>query len=131
MSKKNYQTLNYYECPVCNYTWTELYDEEVPDMCPCCDKEDVEPTKTFENVLNWTDHYTIIQNHIHPAEDYQFETYGEDYKYVKTHDQNYVWTVVDNDFGGLSIVKGLHHVNRQYFILSKESHANDNENYCW
>ena len=131
MPKKNYKTQNHYECPVCNYTWTELYDEEVPDMCPCCDKEDVEPTETFNNVLNWTDHYTTTPNHIHPEEENRFETYDEDVEHVKAHDQNYVWTIVTDDFGGLSIGKGMHRVNRQYFIISKESHENDDENYYW
>ena len=131
MTKKNYKTQNYYECPVCMYTWTELYEEDVPDMCPCCDKENVEPFKSYKNVLEWTDHYTAIPNHIHPNEGNRFEFYGEDWEYIQAQDSNHVWTVVEDDHGELSIIKGIHWVNRLFYVVSKESHENDNENYYW
>ena len=79
--------------------------------------------------LEWTDKYTPVDNHIHPEDEFRFETYGEDFEHVKLHDQNYVWTVVDGDDGNLHILKGMHFVNRVYYIISKESHENDNNDY--
>lgn len=129
MTKKDYKKQNYYECPKCNEVWAELDDKITHSTCPYCEKERVDPFKTFENVLDWSDHYTPVENHIHPDEGEKFETYGEDLEYIKTCDPNHVWTVVDNDYGELSIGKGFHLVNRQYYIVTKESHENDNENY--
>jgi len=131
MTKKNYKTLIYYECSTCGQDWDDLLDKRQCQDCPDCGRKNVKPIATFENVLEWTDHYTTIPNHIHPEEEDHFETYGEDFEHIKTYDQNYVWTVVSNDFGRLSIGKGLHHVNRMYYVISKESHENDNENYYW
>jgi hypothetical protein len=45
-----------------------------------------------------------------------FETYGEDYEFVKAQEPNKIWTEVDGD-EGTYIVAGWHYVNRiQYFI---------------
>lgn len=80
---------------------------------------------------DWLDYYTPRMNRIHPTQEFQFETYGDDLEYVKDFDQNYVWTVTDDDSGNLSIHKGFHYVNRLYYVISKESHEDDDEVYEW
>jgi hypothetical protein len=129
MTKKDYKTLNYYECPKCTYIWSELNDEDCSDQCPNCSKESVEPFESFKDVLDWDNHYTLVKNHIHPEQEHIFETYGKDLEYIKQYDPNHVWTIVDDDYGQLGIIKGIHLVNRQYYVISKESHENDYENY--
>lgn len=131
MTKKNYKVLNYYECPRCSHTWSYLNDSRSPDWCANCNKETVAPFKSFDNVLEWDKHYTLVNNHIHPEQEHRFETYEEDLEYIENHDPNYVWTVTEDDYGQLSIIKGIHWVNRQYYVISKESHENDNENYYY
>lgn len=51
------------------------------------------------------------------------ETYGRDIETVRTHDPNYVWTVVDGDSGRDQwIVAGFHFVNRVCYIISAVPH---------
>ena len=73
--------------------------------------------------LDLTDHYTLIENPIHPEDEYRFETYGEDFEYVCNYDQNYVWTLVDGDEDEPVFVKGLHHVNRIYYVITKDTYV--------
>lgn len=50
---------------------------------------------------------------------YYFETNGKDFEKVKDTPFNRVWTVVDvND--KLTIISGLHFVNRFLYIITKE-----------
>lgn len=67
----------------------------------------------------WVDIFKPIVN---PNNDWDgcsysaFETYGEDYEFVKAQDNNKIWTEVDGD-EGTYIVAGWHFVNRiQYYI---------------
>lgn len=72
--------------------------------------------------------YQLIPNHLNPSAGWAigeqggclFETYGEEFDYVKRFDPARVWTVVDGDDGDIYIVNGLHHVNRIGYLLSRE-----------
>ena len=82
----------------------------------------------MSKLKDWDNLYTPIKNPVNKEEDsIIFETYGEDFETVKNYNQNHVWTVVDGDNGDLLIIKGLHWVNRVYYIISKESHEGDTE----
>ena len=49
--------------------------------------------------------------------EYFFETYGDDFEFVKAQSPDYVWTVVDGDIGTY-IVQGLHFVNRVNYLIA-------------
>lgn len=76
---------------------------------------------------DFMEHYTPIQNPIHPENEDKFETYGEDLEYVKNYNQNHVWTVVDGDDDKLWVLRGMHFVNRVYYLITKESHKGDDD----
>lgn len=55
----------------------------------------------------------------------QYETYGEDLKYISNLDDKYVWTVCEEDGIGF-LVNGAVRVNRIYHIVCEEPCHLDN-----
>jgi hypothetical protein len=49
--------------------------------------------------------------------DQYFETYGRDLEYVKKHDDNLIWTMVDCD-GTSCIIQGYRFVNRMNYLIA-------------
>jgi hypothetical protein len=48
-----------------------------------------------------------------------FETYGEEYEFVKAQDPNRIWTYIDGDNGGTYIIDGKAIINRiGYFVTT-------------
>jgi hypothetical protein len=75
----------------------------------------------------WFNTYKPIPNHIDDNASFQtdegigymFETYGEEYEFVKSQEPNKIWTYVDGDDGGTYIVDGKAIVNRiGYFVTT-------------
>jgi hypothetical protein len=72
--------------------------------------------------------YPLVPNHINPTAGWAvgdaggclFETYGDEFDYVRRFDPNRVWTLVDGDDGDLYVVNGLHLVNRVGYLLSRD-----------
>jgi hypothetical protein len=72
--------------------------------------------------------YQLIPNHLNPSAGWAigdqagclFETYGDEYDYVRRFDPARIWTIVDGDDGDIYVVNGLHHVNRIGYLLSRE-----------
>jgi hypothetical protein len=70
----------------------------------------------FYTYSAWEETFKPIKNNITNGEDIHFETYGEEYEFVKAQDPNHIWTEVDGD-SGTYIISGWHYVNRiQYYI---------------
>ena len=73
------------------------------------------------------DQYALVPNHINPSASWAFgdargclfETYGEEFEFVRRYDSSKVWTLVDGDGGDLYLVSGLHYVNRVGYLLSR------------
>lgn len=71
----------------------------------------------------WVDTFKPIVN---PTNDWggdysAFETYGDDFEFVKSQPAEMVWTEIDGD-GGSYILNGFHFVNRiQYFVCQVPS----------
>lgn len=72
--------------------------------------------------------YPLVPNHINPAAGWAvgdegrgclFETYGDEFDYVRRYDPLRVWTLIDGDDGDLYVVSGLHRVNRVGYLLSR------------
>jgi hypothetical protein len=82
----------------------------------------------------WYEKYKPVSNHLDPDASWHngeygimFETYGEELDYVISQiDKNTVWTYIDNNEGGLSVVAGYHIVNRiGYFITEVPWESDD------
>ena len=71
--------------------------------------------------------YPLVPNHINPSASWAFgnaggclfETYGEEFEFVRRYDPSKVWTLVDGDAGDMYLVSGLHYVNRVGYLLSR------------
>ena len=74
------------------------------------------------------DQYALVSNHINPSATWAFgdtagclfETYGEEFEFVRRYDSRKVWTIVDGDDGDMYVVSGLHYVNRVGYLLSQD-----------
>lgn len=64
--------------------------------------------ETYMPITNFTDHSFNSR---------LFETYGDDLAFVNSCDKLHVWTLVENDQGGETIIEGMRFVNRiGYFV---------------
>ncbi len=75
----------------------------------------------------WKDTFKPIKNNIskYPQDNLiHFETYDEEYEFVKAQDPNKVWTEVDGD-SGCYIIAGLHYVNRIQYYVTQEPWTDD------
>lgn len=71
-------------------------------------------TDRFVSIEGWNEFEKIFQpkqNHIVPSNNVNFETYGEEWEYVKSVDPRYVWTWVQADMSDI-LVNGIAFVNR-------------------
>ena len=73
--------------------------------------------------------YPLVPNHINPTAGWAvgdqgrgclFETYGDEFDYVRRFDPRRVWTLIDGDDGDLYVASGLHFVNRIGYLLSRD-----------
>jgi hypothetical protein len=70
--------------------------------------------------------YPLVPNHINPNATWGscdgpgclFETYGEEFEFVRQQDPAHVWTLVDGDDGDMYVINGLHFVNRVGYLVS-------------
>jgi hypothetical protein len=72
----------------------------------------------YQGWSEWEAKFKPIKNHFRDPqhEEIAFETYGEEYEFVKAQDPRYVWTNIQGDYSDL-IVAGWAFVNRlQYYI---------------
>lgn len=79
----------------------------------------------------WVQKYKPIKNHItkYPdpnAEFEPFETYGEEWEFVKSQDPKYVWTEIDGDMSTL-LVAGVSWVNRMVYYICEVPWEDENE----
>jgi len=86
-------------------------------------------TETFIELTEaeFDEQYRAVPNHLNPhapwdqgdAQGCLFETYGEEYDFIKSFDRNRVWTLIDNNDGDTFILSGLHWVNRLGFLVTQ------------
>ena len=72
----------------------------------------------YQGWTEWEAKFKPIKNHFRDPqhEEIAFETYGEEWEFVKSQDPRYVWTNIQGDMSDL-IVAGFAFVNRlQYYI---------------
>ena len=75
----------------------------------------------------WADKYKPKSNHLskYPNET-MYETYDEEYEYIKTVDPRYVWTSVTGDMCDL-IVAGRAYVNRMGYYVTEVPWEDEND----
>lgn len=97
-----------------------LITDKVIDMTTINDKA----------VDTWEAKYKPIKNHINPSAGWGtddedgilFETYGDEFEFVREYNEKNVWTWVDGD-NGTYIVTGLCMVNRIGYFITEEPHT--------
>lgn len=85
-------------------------------------------TETFIELTEdeFDDQYPLVPNHINPNATWVigdtggclFETYGEEFEFVRRQDPRTVWTLVDGDDGDMYVISGFHFVNRVGYLVS-------------
>ena len=66
----------------------------------------------------WVDTFKPIKNSLVKYDQLHFETYGEEYEFVKAQEPKTIWTEVDGE-GGTYIVAGWHFVNRIHYYITE------------
>jgi hypothetical protein len=72
--------------------------------------------------------FPLVENHLNPQATWAFgdgrgclfETYGEEFEFVRQQDPARIWTLVDSDDGDCYVVSGLHFVNRVGYLISRD-----------
>ncbi len=87
-------------------------------------------TTTFIELTEeaFDEQFRTLPNHLNPtapwdqgdAQGCLFETYGEEYEFIKSHDQSRVWTLVDNNDGTMNIISGLRWINRLGYLITQK-----------
>ena len=72
-----------------------------------------------------------IQNHLNEESNYMFETYGEEWDFVKSHSFKNVWTVIDGEKNSLWLCKGFHIVNRFGYMVCEVEWIENDKDYKW
>jgi hypothetical protein len=85
-------------------------------------------TETFIELTEdeFDDRYPLVPNHINRSAGWAigdgggclFETFGEEFAFIRRQDPCKVWTLVDGEDGDMYVVSGLHFVNRVGYLLS-------------
>jgi len=71
----------------------------------------------------WVAKFKPQDNHFN-GQGKMYETYGEEYEYVKSIHPNFVWTYVDGDMSSL-IIAGHHWVNRIGYYITENPWSDD------
>ena len=89
--------------------------------------EDVKISEGEITEADWIETYKPKENHLagYPM-NHQFETYGEEWEFVKAQDPHYVWTFIDGDFKARR-VPGIAFVNRLAHYVCEVPWTNENE----
>lgn len=74
----------------------------------------------------WVDKYKPIKNTIVPTNDVMFETYGDEWEFIKSQDPRYVWTNVQGDMSDI-IVAGVAYVNRLSYYVTEVPWEDEND----
>jgi hypothetical protein len=72
--------------------------------------------------------FPLIENHLNPQATWAFgdgrgclfETYGEEFEFVRRQNLDRIWTLVDSDDGDCYVVSGLHVVNRIGYLIGRD-----------
>lgn len=71
--------------------------------------------------------FPLLLNHLNPQASWGFgesggclfETYGDEFEFVRRQAPDTIWTIIDGDDGDLYVINGLHFVNRVGYLISQ------------
>jgi len=87
------------------------------------------PYTEYQGWDEWEKKYKPIKNHFrNDPDETMFETYGEEWEFVKAQDPRYVWTNIQGDYSDL-IVAGRAFVNRLHYYITEIPWENEDD-YC-
>lgn len=74
-------------------------------------------------------HYPLMPNHLNPQADWYtghgygclFETFGEEFEFVRQQDTRQIWTLIPKSEGGHFLMSGLHRENPVGYLVSRSS----------
>lgn len=66
----------------------------------------------------WETKFKPKKNHFSKYDETMYETYGEEWEYIKNLDPRYVWTNVQGDMSDL-LIAGIHYVNRLGYYVTE------------
>ena len=76
----------------------------------------------------WERQFKPMNNQIVPANELQYETYGEEVSHVHMMNlKRQVWTCIEGDGGQLTIVSGMAYVNRLYYYVCEVPYEPDTD----
>ncbi len=72
--------------------------------------------------------FPLVENHLNPQASWAFgegrgclfETYGDEFEFVRRQNPAKVWTITDGDDGHWTVVNGLHFINRVGYLISRD-----------
>ncbi len=79
--------------------------------------------KEYQGWDEWANEFKPQDNHFN-GQGKMYETYGEEYEYVKSIHPNFVWTYVDGDMSSI-IVAGMAYVNRLGYYITENPWQDD------
>jgi hypothetical protein len=71
---------------------------------------------------------SLLPDDIAPFGGCMYETYGEEYEYLKKQPNKRIWTIIDEE-DELYVIAGLHFVNRMGYLVTDEEWVDENETY--
>jgi len=87
------------------------------------------PYVEYEGFSAWEEKFKPIKNHFrNDPDETMFETYGEEWEFIKSQDPRYVWTNIQGDYSDL-IVAGVAYVNRLHYYITEIPWENEDD-YC-
>jgi len=71
--------------------------------------------------FDWHKQFKPVKNFLNPSNEFAFETFGDDLKFIAYMQQHHplrVWTQLEGD-EDIIIVNGMHHVNRMCYCITE------------
>jgi hypothetical protein len=82
----------------------------------------------YQGWSKWEEKFKPIKNHFRDPqhEEIIFETYGEEWEFIKAQDPRHVWTNIQGDMSDL-VVAGVAFVNRLHYYVTEVPWENEDD----
>jgi hypothetical protein len=82
----------------------------------------------YQGWSKWEEKFKPIKNHFRDPQHQEiiFETYGEEWEFIKAQDPRHVWTNIQGDMSDL-VVAGVAYVNRLHYYVTEVPWENEDD----
>ena len=82
----------------------------------------------YQGWSKWEEKFKPIKNHFRDQQHQEiiFETYGEEWEFIKAQDPRHVWTNIQGDMSDL-VVAGVAYVNRLHYYVTEVPWENEDD----